>query len=71
MGERNRATDKQDQGIGEVDNAPREMNNGEGNWNLKGVKAGVAASRFDQTSNRGAVDKSAGSTSVISKQAKG
>lgn len=53
---------------------PTAPDNSKGNWNLKGVKAGIPASRLNQegtSHNDGAARGAAGRTSNISKQAKG
>jgi len=53
---------------------PTTPNQDKGQWNLKGVKAGVSASRLNQegtSHNDGAARSAAGRTSNISKQAKG
>ena len=63
--------------MGEVDitgEYPTTPNQDKASWNLKGVKAGIPASRLNQegtSHNDSTVRGAAGRTSNISKQAKG
>ena len=51
--------------------APVVGNHGKESYSLKGVKAGVSASRLDQTDNKGRAESAAQKTSQISKESHG